>query len=293
MSHIRQDFLRTLEAGTVGLFFVQAVRFTYAALYARASSADLVGRVPDPAAISSVPGVVQLATVQEEIALLAGLLLLPLLSLILRRWRWSLPLAVILVALGRSMALQAADLQVPAASLVVGGGLLYVALLVTRRPAFFPSALLLGFAGDQIIRALGDTFDRTWQRNYRLDIAGQIDLEMGTLIAGATIALILLSVLLWYLERRSAEAARREEGYAPPLAGQMNAWGGLALGALLFLEFTVLALPNAAARWSGLGYSALVPWLLAATTLPLVPEVRDQARRFAGMFDTVWRGWLW
>ncbi|MBP8973619.1 MAG: endonuclease/exonuclease/phosphatase family protein [Anaerolineae bacterium] len=293
MSHIRQDFLRTLEAGTVGLFFVQAVRFTYAALYARASSADLVGRVPDPATISGVPGVVQWATVQEEIVLLAGLLLLPLLSLIIRRWRWSLPFAVILVALGRSMALQAADFQVPAASLVVGAGLLYLALLVMRRPAFFPSALLLGFAGDQIIRALGDTFDRTWQRSYRLDIAGQVDFEMGTLIAGAAIALILLSVLLWYLERRSAEAARRKEGYAPPLAGQMNAWGGLALGALLFLEFTVLALPNAAARWSGLGYSALVPWLLAATTLPLVPEVRDQARRFAGMFDTVWRGWLW
>ena len=293
MSHIRQDFLRTLEAGAVGLFFVQAVRFTYAALYARASSADLVGRVADPTTIAGVPGVVQLATVQEEIALLVGLLLLPLLSVIIRRWRWSLPLAVILVALGRSMALQAADLQVPAASLVVGAGLLYLALTVTRRPAFFAPVLLLGFAGDQIIRALGDTFDRTWQRNYRLDIAGQAELEMGTLIAAATIVLILLSVLLWYLERRAAAAARQQEGYTPPLAGQMNAWGGLALGAVLFLEFTVLALPNAAAHWSGLGYSALVPWLLAATTLPLVPEVRDQARRFAGMFDTVWRGWLW
>ena len=47
MSQIRQDFLRTLEAGIVGLFFVQAVRFLYATLYARASSADLVQRVPN------------------------------------------------------------------------------------------------------------------------------------------------------------------------------------------------------------------------------------------------------
>jgi hypothetical protein len=38
MSQLRQDFLRTIEAGIVGLFFVQAVRFLYATLYARASA---------------------------------------------------------------------------------------------------------------------------------------------------------------------------------------------------------------------------------------------------------------
>lgn len=293
MSHLRQDFLRTLEAGTVGLFLVQAVRFTYASLYARASSADLVQRVPDRTALQGMPGVVELSTVQGEIAILIALLLLPLTALLLARWRWSLPLAVILVALGRSMALQSADLRVPAASLVIGGGLLYLTLTIIRRPLFFSPAILLGFAGDQFIRALGDTYDRTWQTDYRINLAGQLEIEMGVVIAPAAIALIFLALLLWYLERRADLAARRQEGYAPPLAGQMNAWGGLALGAIFFLEFTLLALPNAVARWADTPYAGLVPWLLGATLLPLVPEVRAQAARFAGMFDAAWRGWLW
>jgi len=293
MSQLRQDFFRSLEAGTVGLFLVQAVRFIYATLYARASSADLVERVPDSATLTGVPGVVHLSTVRGEIVTLIALLALPLLALVIGRWRVSFPFAVILVALGRSMALQSADLKVPATALVVGAGLLYLSLVIVRRPAFFPSVLLLGFAGDQLIRALGDTYDHTWQRDYRVAFGTNFDLEMGMLISLAAILLILLSIWLWYVERQTAAVERRAEGYAPPLSGQLNLWGGLALGAVLFLEFTVLALPNAVARWSGTDYTGVVPWLLAATVLPLVPEVREQVRRFAGMFDGAWRGWLW
>ncbi len=293
MSQLRQDFLRTIEAGAVGLCLVQAVRYVYATLYARASSADLVQRVADSSRLSGVPGVVQLDTIQGEIVILVALLLLPVLALIISRWRVSLPFAVMLVALGRSMALQADDLRVPAAGLVIGAGLLYLALTIIRRPAFFPSAILLGFAGDQLIRAAGDTFDRTWQSDYSVQFGTQFDLDMGILVSAAAILLILFSIVTWYVEARAAEQERQREGYAPPLAGQMNLWGGLALGGLLYLEFTVLGLPNAVAHWSGTDYTGLVPWLLAATLLPLVPEVREQARRFAGMFDGAWRGWLW
>ncbi len=297
MSQIRQDILRTLEAGAVGLFFVQTVRFAYATLYARASSADLVQRVPAGTSLAGVPGVVDITTVQPEVVALVALLALPLLSLVIARWRWSLPLAVILVALGRSLAMQTADLRVPASGLVIGGGLLYLAVTAIRRPGFFAPTLLLGFTGDQIIRALGDTMDRSWQSEYSLTFSPTADrsfsVEVGVVIALATILLILLSVLLWFIERRAAAAERKAEGYSPPLTGQMNLWGGLALGAILFLEFTLFGLPNVVAHWSGADYTALVPWLLAATTLPLVPEVREQARRFAGMFDGAWRGWLW
>jgi endonuclease/exonuclease/phosphatase family metal-dependent hydrolase len=292
MSQLRQDFLRTIEAGIVGLFFVQAVRYLYATLYARASSADLVQRVANPATLTGKPGVVEITTVQGEVLILVLCLLLPLLALIIGRWRVSFPLAVILVALGRSMAMQTADLRVPAASLVIGAGLLYLALTIIRRPAFFPPALLLGFAGDQLIRALDNTWDHTWETNYRVAF-GSFDVEMGVLMALVSIAVILFTILVWYVERLAAEVERRQEGYAPPLGGQMDLWGGLGLGALLYLEFTLLDLPNAVAHWSDTSYTALVPWLLAATTLPLVPEVRDLARRFAGMFDGAWRGWLW
>ncbi len=293
MSPLRQDFLRTIEAGIVGLFFVQAVRFLYATLYARASSADLVQRVANPAMLNGKPGVVELTTVQGEIVILVICLLLPLLALIIGRWRVSFPLAAILVALGRSMAMQTADLKVPAAALVIGASLLYLALIVIRRPAFFPTMLLLGFTGDQLIRALDNTWDHTWENNYQVVFGSSFDIEMGVLMALVSIALILFTIVVWYAERRFAEFERRQEGYAPPLGGQMNLWGGLALGAVLYLEFTLFGLPNAVARWSATSYTVLVPWLLAATTLPLVPEVRDIARRFAGMFDSAWRGWLW
>ena len=138
------------------------------------------------------------------------MLLLPLLSLIIGRWRVSLPLAVILVALGRSMALQTADLKVPATALVVGAGLLYLALTVIRRPAFFPSMLLSVLAGDQMIRALDDTWDRTWQSDYIVRFSDRFDLEMGVLISLASIAAILFSILVWYVERRAAESNARQ-----------------------------------------------------------------------------------
>ncbi len=298
MSRLRVDFFRTLEAGIVGLVFVQAVRFLYATLYARASSADLVQRTPGgAAAVAGVPGVVELHTVQSELVVLAGLLLLPLLALVIGRWRISIPFSVLLIAMGRSLALQAAELKVPATALVVGAGMLYLALLVMRRPAVFPAALLLGVAGDQLIRAAFNTYDRTWQGDYTIDIAGT-NQEMGTLIAFAAIALIALTIATWYVERRAVQiAAQQAERDAPPSEllqrGRMNVWGGLAFGAILFLEFTLFGLPNAVAHWSGVDYAALVPWLVAATLLPLVPEVREQARRFAGMFDIAWRGWLW
>jgi endonuclease/exonuclease/phosphatase family metal-dependent hydrolase len=293
MSQLRRDFLLSLEAGLAGLFLIQGARFVYATLYARASSADLVRRVANPDTLTGVPGVVQFATVQNEIVALAALLLLPLLALIIGRWAISIPFAVILVALGRSMALQTPDLEVPAASLVVGAGLLYLTLIIIRRPTFFPNILLLGLTADQIIRVLDNTYDRTWQADYRVKFTNSFDMKMGVLVALVCIALILLSIVIWYSERRRVQAERQTEGYAPDLRGQLNVWGGLALGGIFYLEFTLLGLPNAVAHWSGTGYSGIVPWLLAATALPLVPEVRELARQFAGMFDGAWRGWLW
>ncbi|WP_119072226.1 endonuclease/exonuclease/phosphatase family protein [Aggregatilinea lenta] len=289
MSQLRRDLLRSLEAGIVGLFFVQAVRFVYATLYARASSADLVGRTTNPTALLDAPGVVESATVRTEVLTLGILLLLPLLALLISRWRASFSLAVLLVALGRSMALQTADLQVPGAALVIGAGLLYLALIIIRRPSYFPAVLLLGFTGDQIVRILGDTYDHTWQRGYTLDIAGRVDLQMDLLIPLVSLALIVLTLIVWAVDAREP----KPESDAPPQRGMLNLWGGIALGAALFLEFTVLGLPNVIARWSDTSYASIVPWLLAATALPLVPEVRDLARRFAGMFDGVYRGWLW
>ena len=289
MLQLRRDLLRSLEAGMVGLFLIQAIRFVYAGLYARASSADLVERVPNPAALAGTPGVVELATVQNEIVALAALLLLPVLALVIGRLRASLPFAVILVALGRSLAIQTRDLEMLGGALVIGAGLLYLALVIIRRPGFFPAIILTGVAGDALIRALGNSYDPTWQRGYVFDVGGAFTVGIEVVIAIAAIVLIFLSIGLWFVERREAAA----EDYVAPPRGVLNLWGALALGGILFLELTLLGLPNVVARWADVSYSGIVPWLLAATLLPLVPEIRAFAGRFAGMFDGVWRGWLW
>lgn len=239
----------------VGLLLIQAIRFVYASLYARASSADLVQRAVDRAALEGVPGVVELTTVQNEIVALGALLLLPILALVIGRWRASLPFAVILAALGRSLAIQTPNLEVVAASLVIGAGLLYLALVIIRRPAFFPVMILVGLAGDQLIRVLGNTQDYTWQGGYQVALVGTVTVAMDILISLAAIVLILLSIGLWFIEQRESRA----EGYTPPPRGVLNVWGALALGGILFLELTVLALPNVVARWSGVEYTGVVP----------------------------------
>lgn len=284
----RLAILRALEAGAVGLFFVQAVRFVYATVYAHASSADLYQRVANPEAYSGAPGVIELTTVQNEIVGLIALMLLPLLALVIGRLRLSFPLAVILVAFGRSIALQVPDLEIIAGGLVIGAGLLYLSLTIVRRPNYFPVVLLLGFSAEQIIRALSDTNDYTWQSGYRVALPGGSDVQMDLLVSLAAILLILLAIVIWFVERGT-----RRTTSAPPVRGLLNIWGALALGGLLFLEFTLLSLPNAVARWAATDYAGIVPWLLAATALPLVPEVRNLARQFAGMFDGAWRGWIW
>jgi endonuclease/exonuclease/phosphatase family metal-dependent hydrolase len=287
--YFEQNLFRPIEAGLVGLFLIQGIRFVYTRLYAHASSADLVDRVANSEMLRGVPGVTELSTVQNEIVTVAVLLLLPLLALILGRWRIGFPMAVILVALGRSLALQTPDFEVQSAALVVGASLLYLALVIIRRPTYFPIMILLGLTLEQLIRAAGNTYDRTWQNDYTYVFAGRYDIETSFLVSLVAAFMVLLSLLVWYVERWET----RRPGIPVPPRGVLNLWGGLALGGLLYLELTLLALPNVVARWSGVDYTGLVPLLLAATALPLVPEVRDIARRFAGTFEGAWRGWLW
>jgi endonuclease/exonuclease/phosphatase family metal-dependent hydrolase len=51
------------------------------------------------------------------------------------------------------------------------------------------------------------------------------------------------------------------------------------MGAFLFLETSLLAFPNALARWSGVSYSIFTPSLMLVTLLPLLPGVRAWWRR--------------
>lgn len=285
---LRREFLKALEASLVGFFFVQTIRFLYAEMYARVSSADLVRRV-NYEAIKNLPGVVRPSEVQIEIYAVVAILLAPLLALILVRLRWSLPFAVAICAVGRSLTMQLPENAVTAAAVTVAAGFLYMTLIVVRRPHMFPVMLVMGIALDQFIRALNGTADPTFDENYEFILFGSPEIPITWAIAALTIFMLLLTTLTTFIETEETKLP----GYEKPAPGSLSGWGALAFGGILYLEFVVLGLPNVVARWARVDYYWVLPLVMLATLLPLVPEVRAQAGRFISTFDAAYRGWLW
>lgn len=284
----RRDFFRSLEAGVIGLFLIQSIRFLYGTLYARISSADLVGRIIDRSALINLPGYVEPADVQRELFAVSLALLAPLLALIFGRMRWGISLTVALCVVGRTLALQVPESAALAAALSVGAAMLYLALIIIRRPYQLPQMLLLGVVFDILIRATWHSADPTWRPDYEFTLFG-ITWVMDTVFIGVTVVVLLLSGYTTFLELEVV----RLYGLESEKRGMITGWGSIALGGFFFIELTLLGLANAVARWSDVDYGMMVPLLLMVTSLPLVPKVRLAARQFIASFDGVWRGLLW
>lgn len=288
---VRQQHLTVLEATLAGLFFIQALRFLIGAVYSRvaglaaAASADLTNA-------GGLPGLVPAATVNYELTILALALLLPLVALFLGRWRPLLTLAGLALAAARFAMIAAADPGSPiAAAVTVGVGLLYLALLIRTRLRLLPYFFILGLGLDQLLRATGNTLDPSWSAGSAVLAFGS---GQGTFIvtyyslqAGLSVLLALLAVLTLVLRRRDDNSSPPDE------RGMLPFWGAIGLGALLFLQVSLLALPNAIAGRAGVDYTTFVPLVLLATALPLVPWVRAQGRSFVALFDPALRGWIW
>lgn len=271
--------LKTVEAVLVGLFFVQALRFLIGMVYSRTASASLV-TVLDPAVLNNtLPGVIDPAIVSSEIMLLGVLLGLPALAILFGRVRWMFVVTAVLVAIGRVMMIMETPPITPVASsgLVVSGALFYVAVLISNRGRLLPRMFILAFALDQIIRALGNTFDPTWTTAF---VTGQL------ILSGILIALTALNLtILRETDDKSSQVSADKS--------LLTFWGGIAFGAMLFLELSLLALPNAVAGRAEVDYATFVPLLVVATVLPLIPAVRIRIRAMIGAFDSGARGWVW
>lgn len=271
--------LRTIEAILVGLFFVQALRFLIGMVYSRTASASIVS-VIDPSMLdTSLSGVVDPAVVANEITLLGFLIGLPVLAILFGRSRWMFVVTALLVGVGRALMIMELPPITPTASagLVVGGGLFYLAVLITNRARMMPTMFILAFALDQIIRALGNSLDPTWSTTFFM---GQL------MLSGLLVALSIANTTI--LLGGDANASE-----VSPDKSLLTFWGGIALGAILFLELSLLALPNAVAGRAQVDYSTFVPLLVGATVLPLVPAVRSRIRGMIGAFDSSARGWVW
>lgn len=292
---LRLQPLYILEAALVGLFFFQALRFLIGLLYSRIASASQYSAL-DPALLDrTLPGLVEPSVVSSEITFAIYMLGFSLLTLLLGRARVLLLIGVLLTAIGR--VLMIADSPVISATmgaaLTVGGGLFYILLVTRHRPQTLPYLFMVAIALDQLFRAAGNTLDPSWSGTAIVLRSGNAALTYLTVQVILSVLVVLLSAGTLIAQNRQL---RRRKDKAAPQAGLLTPWSGIGIGALLYLELALLALPNALiarATTSYLTYPLLVPLLMTATLLPLIPWVRLRARAFISLFDSSLRGWSW
>lgn len=262
------SLLYTLEVALVGLFLVQALRHLPGLLIKRSAAAGLA---ITPEQGSAAPG-----QFGAELVFLLLMLALPLLAWRHVHSRMALPVCVTFIAVARALpALGIALSDLVVASAVLGGALSFIVLLLRRRVMHFPQMMLYGFAADQLVRAAGATLAISWTADWH---AAQLLLS-----ALAIVVTVLLA-------RRFQEPVLAE---VTAQQGLISARGAVGIGALLFLQLTLLSLPNAIAARSGTPLSLIAPLLIAATLLPVLPPLRNLSRALLQAFYGGLRGWLW
>jgi endonuclease/exonuclease/phosphatase family metal-dependent hydrolase len=233
-----RNTLRTVEAVAVLLFFVQALRVLFSVLFGIIYDAVFAG----PMSLFMVVSVL--------LTLLA--FLTPLLTPRRRSGIWlTLLVTSIIVFLSRiPLTPNNPDLRLYSSLLIVAGGGLYAAALLRERAVAFPSVFIAALVGDQLFRVLGNTLDITLCDDW---LPYQIVIS---------VALAVVSGGIFSRPPRESEASSER---------RLGFLGGLGIGAFLFLETSLLAFPNALARWSMVSYSVLAPALMLVTLLPLLP----------------------
>jgi len=250
--------LRFVEATAVFLFTLQAIRVLFSVLF---------GVIYDVVISGPMTPVVVIIHLLLLLAFLSPLFA----SRRIARLRWALLIPSLLVFLSRiPLTLNDPQARLYSSLLIVAASGFYAATLLRQSPLTFPQALIAALAVDQFFRALGNTFDITLRDGW---LPYQVILS---------VALAGLSWRLFSLARRKVEEVPTQ---GPGLLG------GLAIGAFLFLELSLLSFPNAVARWSRGNYAALAPALLLVTLLPLLPGAERWQRRWQEMQSTA--PWVW
>ncbi len=239
MSQARQAHI--VEAAAVGLFFIQALRAVISALFGILYDYGFEGSVN--------------AWSVGAVGLMAVAFLAPLLSP--RKHTVFVLTGAALLAFAARPILNVNELMPRywAGLIVLAAGGMYLAALIRSAPDIVAPSLIVALMLDQVLRALGDTYDLSIRPDF-----------LSTQIA-ISLALVLLALWLF----------RRRESLAP--SGKLSVTGGLAVGAGLFALTSLLTLPNAIARWSDFEYTAIAPVLIAVTCTPLLPPIRNAARR--------------
>lgn len=228
---------RMLEASSVLLFFLQAVRVLFSVMFGIIYDQVFAGPL-DYWLFLSVLFVVAAFLAPAFAPRAPG--------------RFWLAALAILAALGRiPLSINDATSRFWGSLVVLAAAGLYLVVLVTLdKPSALP-ALVSALVLDQLVRLAGDTYDLTLRPAWFW-----VQVFWSALLAILAIRLAL-----------QGPAVRRSYG-AP------GAFWGLAVGGFFFLETSLLSLPNAVARWSGGPYSLVAPGLLLITMLPLLSTFR-------------------
>ncbi len=244
-------WLRLIEATTALLFTLQAVRTLFSTLFGVIYDAVFAGPF-------------------TPVAALVGLLLLLAFLTPLAaprntdRVRLALPVAVAVAAVARApMTVDNHAVRLYSSIVVVAAGGVYLAALLRHTPGHLARAVVLALIADQLLRALGNTWDVTLRPAW---LVPQILLSAGLIL----LARYLSRPGMAYYELGEATGAR------------LGLLGALAWAGFLFVETSLLSLPNALARWSDGSYAVLTPLLLGVTLLAIMPGLREAVIRAFG-----------
>jgi membrane protein CcdC involved in cytochrome C biogenesis len=234
-----------LEATAVFLFLYQALRVLFSVLFGVVYDAIYAGRVPMSTA-GLLFGAVVLALLAPTIA--------PRQPSARRIGRFAAALLVFLARI--PMTANDPQQRLAAAVFIIAGAGVYLATRLRSTSWDVIRALVLALVFDQILRAFGQTFDVTLRTSWWY------------VQATLSLALCLLAGWLW----RKQPPAETDQVVRPGVLG------GLAWGGWLFLEMSLLAFPNAVARWSGVSLEPVARPVRgfdsAASLLPSAPGER-------------------
>lgn len=233
----RSQSLRALEATAVWLYFFQALRVIFSTLFGIIYDRLIIGPVDAWMAIS--------------VLLLAAAFSLPALAPRRGRAGWLAATAVIVIVARLGLSVNDPDLRYWSALLIIAAGGLHQAALLERSAKASMIGGILALGIDQTLRASGHTYD--------------ISLRPSWLLV-QTLLTVPLLVLVYGAYRNRSKGRRERVATGLP-------WG-LALGGFLFIETSLLSLPNAVARWSGGDYALIAPLLVAITLVLLDPNLR-------------------
>ncbi|MGD2105846.1 MAG: hypothetical protein PVJ55_12120, partial [Anaerolineae bacterium] len=246
---------RFVEGSAILLFLLQGVRVLLSSLFGLAYDVVFAGTV----------GAVELIGVAVcVVAACLSPLFVP-----RRKESVGLLLAAVLAAVARVvLTVNQPDARLWGSLLVTAAAGAFGATFLRRRPDTFATALALAFVIDQLLRAAGNTYDLSLRVQW---------LPVQVLLSSAA------CTVSWLVFRR------RRETESPP-SGGIDIASGLSIGALIFLDTSLLGFPNTLARWTGADYALVAPLLMVATLLPLLRS--GQWGSFTLFVLTLLLGWM-